>query len=93
MIKLNEKYSIKFDRMNVMLCKKVGKKDKAIAYFGSFEHLVKQLLDDQLFHEKFESLEEIKNEIVRFREEILNKIVEMKPDKKPYKYELESDEE
>ena len=97
MIKLNNDYVIKFDTMNVMLCKKKEKTEKSktlddefkvIGYFGSFEHLVDKLLKDKLLDTDYNSLEEIKNDITNFKKDILNKIIEIKPDTSPYKDEL-----
>ena len=94
MIKLNNDYIIKFDTMNVMLCKKKEKSNtlddefKIVGYFGSFEHLVDKLLKDRLLNIDYNSLEEIKNDITNFKKDIFNKIIEMKPDTSPYKYEL-----
>lgn len=101
MIKLNNDYNIGFDSMNVILYKKINRtetsknpneeKFNVVGYFGSFEHLIDKLLNDKLLHTNFNNLEEIKKEIYNFKEEILNKIIELKPDTSPYKHKLESD--
>jgi hypothetical protein len=101
MIRLNDEYQIGFDSMNVTLYRKVKRTEKAknpdeekfnvVGYFGSFEFLVNKLLEDKILHGDYNDLEDIKKEIINFKKDILNKIIELKADKTPYKYELESD--
>ena len=103
MIKLNDKYVIKYDTMNVILCK-VGVMSeksktpgqetvKVVGYFSSFESLIGALLSDNLLNDNLETLQDILNSIKDFKEDILHSIKELNPDTIPYKYHLETDEE
>ena len=79
----------------------------ALGYYGKFEHLIGRLLQDKLAEtirllQKYgeiekdlsliETLQEILDKIEEFKQDILKSIIEIKPDTKPYKYKLETDD-
>lgn len=80
MIRLNDEYCIKFDGLNIILCKKIESKKsdkenyKAIGYFSDFEHLSKKLILDHILINNFNTLEEIIQEIKNFEKEISDKL-------------------
>ena len=102
MIRVNKDYAIDFDSKNVTLYKisKKGKESKnpgqeifsALGYYGKFEHLIGKLLQDKLAESEIETLQEILDKIEEFKQDILKSIIEIKPDTKPYKYKLETDD-
>ena len=102
MIRVNKDYAIDFDSKNVTLYKisKKGKESKnpgqeifsALGYYGKFEHLIGRLLQDKLAECEIETLQEILDKIEEFKQDILKSIIEIKPDTKPYKYKLETDD-
>lgn len=99
MIKLTDDYKIDFDYTSINLYKKHQNKKglkgdyfRIVGYFGSFEHLIEKLLNDKIFEGNYKELKDIEEEIIKFKEEILNKIIEIQPDTKPYKYDLNLEE-
>lgn len=103
MIKLNNDYQIGFDTMNVILYKKhiTGEKSKnqgeeywePVGYFGKFKHLIAALLNNKILLDNPKDIQEIKDLIEKFENDILNAIVELKPDTTPYGGSLESNKE
>lgn len=99
MIKINDKYAIDFDKCNIILCeiKKRGEKAKnpneeyfsQIGFFGNFEHLLGKVLQYEILTEDKKNIQDLINAINDFKKEIKEKIIEIHPDKRPYKYEIE----
>ena len=96
MIKLNDKYYIGFDSLNIILYKKTtrGEKSKkagtdrfiAEAFFGDFKTLTGALLQNHLVEQDcLNSLNDIIVAIEDFKKDILQSIIELDPDTKPYK--------
>lgn len=101
MIKINNEYSVGFDSMNVVLYKTriAGEKAKnsgeevaeAIGFYGKFTHLISAMLNDKIISSDCSDIKELNSLIKKFEEDILKSIIELKPNTKPYKYELETD--
>lgn len=99
MIKINDKYAIDFDKYNIILCeiRKRGEKAKnpneeylyQIGFFGKFEHLLDKMLQYEILTEDKKNIQDLINAINDFKKEIKEKIIEIHPDKQPYKYEIE----
>lgn len=99
MIKLNDEYSIDFDPYNLKLCRDVVNKKtgesyrKVVGYYGDFTHLVDRIIEQKIKDVEVDKLQDIVKEIRKTKKEILQKIIEVQPDTKPYKYKLETDKD
>lgn len=100
MIILNDNYCIGFDTMNIILYCKTKSASKnykmfngnyynSIGYFGDFISLSNCLIKNHILlnRDKYKSLDDIVNEILRFKEEINSKI-EVCISNIPYKYKI-----
>jgi len=77
-IKINDKFYLLTDPLNFIIAKKGKKGFKNIAYFGKLEQALNRLIDMTLMESEILTLDELKVEIQKARDEIKGLIARLK---------------
>jgi len=77
-IRINDKFYLLTDPLNFIIAKKVKKGFKNIAYFGKLEQALNRLIDMSLMESEILTLDELKAEIQKARDEIKELIAKLR---------------
>lgn len=78
-IKINDQWKIKSNELNVILCKRKKNKKgevvwKSVGYYPKIEQAIDRLFDENIYDSGATSFEELKNDIIKFRQDVVRAV-------------------